>query len=58
MKYFTPIKAIRAKCLDCCGGSKKEVQNCKAVDSCPIFPYRAGKRPDNRKGQGNEERNS
>lgn len=53
MKHLTPIKAIRAKCLDCCGGSKKEVRNCTAVDSCPFFPHRAGKRPDNRKGQGN-----
>ncbi len=58
MKHLTPIKAIRAKCLDCCGGSSKEVRDCTAGDSCPLFPYRTGHRPANRKGQVNTERNS
>lgn len=58
MKHLTPIKAIRAKCLDCCGGSSKEVRDCTAGDSCPLFPYRLGKRPANTKGQVNTERNS
>ena len=41
---MTPIKAIRAKCLDCCGGSMKEARLCPAED-CPLHPYRMGHRP-------------
>lgn len=43
-KILTPIKAIRAKCLDCSGGQYTEVTGCVAVD-CPLYPYRFGKRP-------------
>lgn len=44
MKRLTPIKAIRAKCLDCCCDSAKEVRLC--VDkNCPLYPYRMGHRP-------------
>lgn len=45
---MTPMKAIRAKCLDCCCGSFHEVRLCTA-EKCPLFPYRFGKRP-NRAG--------
>jgi hypothetical protein len=41
---LTPVKAIRAKCLDCMGGSSKEVKRCNIPD-CSLFPYRLGKRP-------------
>ncbi len=44
----TPIKAIRAKCLECSNYQPKEVRNCLIID-CPLFPYRFGKNP-NRKG--------
>jgi len=40
----TPIKAIRAKCLDCAGYQYSEVEKC-TVPTCPLFPYRFGKRP-------------
>lgn len=40
---MTPTKAIRAKCLDCCGSSH-EVRLC-TVEKCPLYPYRFGKRP-------------
>lgn len=40
----TPIKAIRAKCLDCCCDSFLEVRLC-SVTECPLFPYRLGHRP-------------
>lgn len=43
-KVLTPIKAIRAKCLDCCAGQVKEVREC-SVRACPLFQYRMGKRP-------------
>ena len=41
---LTPIKAIRAKCLECCCGSAKEVRNCPVI-SCDLYPYRMGHRP-------------
>ena len=47
---LTPIKAIRAKCLDCCTDQIAEVRLCPS-ESCPLYPYRMGKNP-NRKGIG------
>ena len=41
---LTPVKAIRAKCLDCCCGHPSEVRICTAKN-CSLFPYRMGKRP-------------
>lgn len=41
---LTPMRAIRAKCLDCSGGSGKEVRECRVI-SCSLHPYRMGKRP-------------
>ena len=41
---LTPIKSIRAKCLDCCCGSAQEVRLCPS-DDCPLYPYRFGHRP-------------
>jgi len=40
----TPIKAIRAKCLDCCCDQAKEVRLCPSKN-CPLYPYRMGHRP-------------
>ena len=42
--FLTPIKAIRAYCLDCCCGSKNEVRLCPS-EKCTLHPYRLGKRP-------------
>lgn len=47
--------AIRAKCLDCSGGMRKEVQGCK-IRECPLWPYRtaeAREKPKPVKGQTN-----
>jgi hypothetical protein len=33
--------AVRKKCLECAGGSPKEVTLCHIVD-CPLWPYRFG----------------
>ena len=41
---YTPMKAIRHRCLDCCAGSAREVGLCP-VHSCALHPYRFGKRP-------------
>jgi len=49
VKVLTPIKAIRAKCLDCAGGQYKEVRLC-TVKTCPTWPYRMGKRPVTKQG--------
>lgn len=47
---MTPMKAIREKCLDCCGGSAFEVRECP-VSACPLHIYRFGRNPA-RKGIG------
>ena len=45
MIRLTPMKAIRAKCLDCTGNQSKEVRLCTCL-SCPLWGYRMGVRPD------------
>ena len=40
----TPLKAIRAKCLDCSNGQIVEVREC-VIPDCPLYPYRMGIRP-------------
>lgn len=40
----TPVKAIRAKCLDCCCGNTAEVKRCD-IETCSLYPYRMGRRP-------------
>lgn len=51
---LTSLKAIRAKCLDCCCGSSNEVKLCtkdgKQSDLCPLYQYRLGHNP-NRSGR-------
>jgi hypothetical protein len=47
-----PMRSIRQKCIECCGGRLKEVRECPAT-SCPLHPYRMGRNP-NRKGIGNK----
>lgn len=39
-----PVKAIRAKCLDCCCGQQNEVKLCPCTD-CVLYPFRMGKNP-------------
>ena len=49
---MTPLKAIRAKCLDCMCDQPKEVRLCPSTD-CPLYPFRMGKNP-NRVGISNK----
>lgn len=35
-------RAIRAMCLECSNGSKREVRFCTS-ESCPLYPYRFGR---------------
>lgn len=51
MSKLTPMRAIRAKCLDCSCGQIQEVKEC-AITKCSLYPYRFGKNP-NRAGIGN-----
>jgi hypothetical protein len=41
---MNPIRAIRQKCIECCGGSHKEVRLCSAT-TCPLHAMRLGKNP-------------
>lgn len=50
----SPLKAIRAKCLDCCGESIKEVQLCQC-EFCTLHPFRFGKNPFRKKKKLSEE---
>lgn len=33
------LKAVRRKCLDCCGNEVEEINGCP-VEECPLYPYR------------------
>lgn len=35
------LAAIRANCLECSGGSRKQVRNCE-IKNCKLWPYRMG----------------
>jgi|SRR6516165_1495027 hypothetical protein len=41
---MSPLEAIRARCLDCCAGSPREVGKCMAL-RCPSWPFRMGNHP-------------
>jgi hypothetical protein len=40
-QLLSPMTAIRSKCLDCCGGSSKEVGLCPCT-ACPLWAHRFG----------------
>ena len=44
MARLTPIRAIRAKCIECTAGSLKEVRLCE-IPKCALYAYRMGKNP-------------
>jgi hypothetical protein len=50
MIQLTPLKTIRAFCLECAGRSPKEVRYCSSAN-CPLYFYRFGRNP-SRKGVG------
>lgn len=41
-KRKTPMQAIRAHCLECCGGQYKEVRLCE-ITRCELHRFRMGK---------------
>jgi len=44
MKRLTPLKIIRAHCLECGNGSYRKVKECKAKD-CLFYFFRLGLNP-------------
>jgi hypothetical protein len=38
------LQSVRARCLDCCGGSPAEVRRCVSVNR-PSWPFRMGSNP-------------
>jgi hypothetical protein len=53
-KPMSPLKALRARCLDCSAGSAQEVAKCMQL-RCPSWPFRMGKNP-HRKRPSDEQR--
>ena len=49
-----PVKAIRAFCLDCCGGNPNYVKDCTAL-RCALYPFRMGRNPYRTKRELTEE---
>jgi hypothetical protein len=47
------MSVIRAKCVECCGGSWLETLHC-TTSTCPLWAYRTGKNPFSER-QGNAE---
>lgn len=45
-------KAIRAKCIDCCGGGMLEVRTCSTTN-CPLWLWRMGLNPNTSKNKKN-----
>jgi hypothetical protein len=43
-KFLTPVKAIRAKCMDCSNNQYSEIKECP-IKSCSLWSYRLGHRP-------------
>ena len=45
----TPLKAIKAFCAECYGGSTREVAKCTSAPGtryqCPLYPFRQGHNP-------------
>lgn len=40
---LSPLKSIRAKCIDCCTGSLGTVRHCDFKVECPLWDFRMGK---------------
>lgn len=49
---MTPLKAIKAKCIDCCE-SFAEVKRCPVPD-CPLYLFRTGHNPNSARREYSE----
>lgn len=50
----SPLKAIKAKCMDCVCDDREEMVHCQVTD-CALFPFRFGKNPYRDKRELSEE---
>lgn len=55
MNLQNPVKAIRAKCIECCCGSQTEVKLCTCTN-CSLYPFRFGKNPYRKSNLSEEQR--
>ena len=44
LPYQNPVKVIRAKCFECCGFQKAEIELC-GIKDCALHEWRFGKNP-------------
>jgi hypothetical protein len=51
-KKMTPLRAIRLNCLECVGGSAKEVKRCD-IPGCFLYGFRFGHNPSLKGKRGN-----
>lgn len=51
----SPIKAIKAHCIECCGGSYNEAKLCTAT-KCPLWCFRTGKNPYRKREMSDEQK--
>lgn len=56
-KKVTPMRAIRAKCLDCMAGQIGEVRLCPSR-GCPLWAFRMGRNPNLQLSEEERERRS
>lgn len=54
-EILSPMRAIKAKCLDCACGQREEVKLCPVKD-CPLYPYRMGKNPNRKRTLTDEQK--
>ena len=54
-ELHSPLKAIRAKCIDCSAGQLSEVRDCPN-EKCALYSFRMGKNPYHTKKLSEEQR--
>lgn len=56
-KPMSPLKALRLRCVDCCGDQLSEVRLCPVI-ACPSWPFRMGANPWRQKPSEAQHRNA
>ena len=54
-KPTSPLMAIKEFCMECCGWERSAVKSCSALQ-CPLFEFRFGKNPYNKRTLTDEQR--
>lgn len=50
-RAVTPLKAVRAKCVQCQGGMVKQIAQCPST-TCALHPFRMGTNPNGKHKPG------